>query len=294
MHFLARLGEAGETLAAADEDIDAEFVLKILDLLRYTRLRCIKHVRDLGQIHVLPDGFTYETQLLEVHVSLSFQYAYSISSMRREHAQNTRYGGHAVADIQIQSTPGFAIQFRFQHVAFSAFQIHAHRTAQRHDTADIDYDAIAMTGSNREQRQVVRPYVSERRTREICFCSDRLRSALRHKTVRIYAALEPVCRAKEFIHKRCLRMIIDVLRTANLLHMPTIQHHDPVRDFKRLFLIVRDENSRDVQVVVQTPQPATQLLADLGIECAERLVEQQHLRFNGQRTGQRDPLPLAA
>ena len=33
---------------------------------------------------------------------------------------------------------------------------------------------------------------------------------------------------------------------------------------------------------------------DLGIEGAERLVEQQHFRLDGERPGQRDALPLAA
>ena len=37
-----------------------------------------------------------------------------------------------------------------------------------------------------------------------------------------------------------------------------------------------------------------QLLADLGVERAERLVEQQHLRLDRQRAGQRHPLALAA
>jgi hypothetical protein len=41
-------------------------------------------------------------------------------------------------------------------------------------------------------------------------------------------------------------------------------------------------------------QPAAQFLAHLGVERAERLVEQQHARLDGQRAGQRHALPLAA
>ena len=37
-----------------------------------------------------------------------------------------------------------------------------------------------------------------------------------------------------------------------------------------------------------------QVGAHLGVERAERLVEQQHLRVDGERPGQRHPLPLAA
>ena len=42
------------------------------------------------------------------------------------------------------------------------------------------------------------------------------------------------------------------------------------------------------------PDGAPQLDADLGVERAERLVEQQHLGLVGQRPGQRHPLLLAA
>ena len=69
---------------------------------------------------------------------------------------------------------------------------------------------------------------------------------------------------------------------------------DAIGDFERLFLIVRDENAGDVHFVVQLPQPAAQLLAHFGVERAERLVQQQHARLDGQRASQRDALALAA
>ena len=55
-----------------------------------------------------------------------------------------------------------------------------------------------------------------------------------------------------------------------------------------------DEDAGDVDLVVQPAQPAAQLLADLGVERAEGLVEQQHLGLHRQRPGQRDPLALPA
>ena len=45
-------------------------------------------------------------------------------------------------------------------------------------------------------------------------------------------------------------------------------------------------------VNIHAPEPAAQLLPDAGIQCPERLVQQQHLRLDGQRPGQCDPLPL--
>ena len=47
-------------------------------------------------------------------------------------------------------------------------------------------------------------------------------------------------------------------------------------------------------LIVQSPQPRPQLGADVGVQRAERLVEQQHLRLDGQRPGQCHPLALAA
>ena len=75
---------------------------------------------------------------------------------------------------------------------------------------------------------------------------------------------------------------------------PLVHDHDPVGDLQRLFLVVRDEHAGDVQFVVQAAQPATQLLAHLGVERAERLVEQQHARLDGERARQRNALALAA
>ncbi|MPN44030.1 hypothetical protein SDC9_191591 [bioreactor metagenome] len=49
-----------------------------------------------------------------------------------------------------------------------------------------------------------------------------------------------------------------------------------------------------MHLVVETAQPFPQFLAHLGVQGAERLVQQQHLRLHGQRTGQSHPLTLAA
>jgi len=57
---------------------------------------------------------------------------------------------------------------------------------------------------------------------------------------------------------------------------------------------VGHEHRRDVHLVVQAAQPPPQLRADLRVERAERLVEQQHARLDGQRAGERHALALAA
>ena len=79
-----------------------------------------------------------------------------------------------------------------------------------------------------------------------------------------------------------------------LLHLAAVHEHQLVGELERLVLVVRDEDRGDVQLLVQAAQPAAQLLAHLGIERAERLVEQQHARADGERARERDALALAA
>ena len=71
-------------------------------------------------------------------------------------------------------------------------------------------------------------------------------------------------------------------------------HHHPVGELQRLLLVVGDEDGGVAGLVVDLAQPAAQILAHLGVERAERLVEQQHARLDRQRAGKRDALPLAA
>ena len=73
-----------------------------------------------------------------------------------------------------------------------------------------------------------------------------------------------------------------------------VHHHDTVGDLHRLFLVVRDDHGRGVRLVVQTAEPDPQLLAHARVECAERFVEQQHLRIDCERARQTHALPLAA
>ena len=49
-----------------------------------------------------------------------------------------------------------------------------------------------------------------------------------------------------------------------------------------------------MQFSVQPPQPAAQLMADLAVEGAERLIQQQNIGIDRQRPRQRHALPLPA
>ena len=73
-----------------------------------------------------------------------------------------------------------------------------------------------------------------------------------------------------------------------------VEDGDLVGDLHRLLLVVRDEDRRHVHLVVEPAQPLAQLGADAGVERAERLVEEQDPRLDGQRAGERHALALPA
>ena len=100
--------------------------------------------------------------------------------------------------------------------------------------------------------------------------------------------------ADEAEDERDWRLVVDLVGRADLLDLALAHHHQPVRQLQRLFLIVGDEHRGVAGAVVDLAQPFAQLLADLRVERAERLVEQQHARLDGQRPRQRHALPLAA
>ena len=55
-----------------------------------------------------------------------------------------------------------------------------------------------------------------------------------------------------------------------------------------------DEHERDADVALERLELDLHLLAQLEVEGAERLVEEQHLGVVDERPGERDPLALAA
>ena len=82
------------------------------------------------------------------------------------------------------------------------------------------------------------------------------------------------------------------MRGTNLLDLGLIHDHDFVGDLEGLFLVVRDEERRQMNLLVETPEPTPQFLADFGVECTEGFVEQQYLGLDREGACQRDALPL--
>ena len=93
--------------------------------------------------------------------------------------------------------------------------------------------------------------------------------------------------------ERRRRLLVQLLRRPHLLDPAPVEHDHLVGDLERLLLVVRDEQAGHVDLVVQPAEPGAQLVADLGVERTERLVEQQDLGPRRQRPRQRHPLALA-
>ncbi len=80
---------------------------------------------------------------------------------------------------------------------------------------------------------------------------------------------------------------ICTIRPASMTPMRVDERH-------RLFLVVRHDHERDAELLLQVHQLELRVLAQLLVERAERLVEQQQLRPLHQRARERDALALAA
>jgi hypothetical protein len=73
-----------------------------------------------------------------------------------------------------------------------------------------------------------------------------------------------------------------------------VHYADAVGEREGLFLVVRDQHGGDAELALHAADGPAQLLADLGVQRAEGLIEQQHLRLVRQRARHGDALLLAA
>ncbi len=89
-------------------------------------------------------------------------------------------------------------------------------------------------------------------------------------------------------------MLVHLTGRAELLHPPVDHHGEPVGHRERFLLVVRDEEEGDPDLALDALELDLELAAKLGVERAERLVEQEDVRRENQRTPECDPLLLAA
>ena len=90
------------------------------------------------------------------------------------------------------------------------------------------------------------------------------------------------------------RMLVDVGGRADLLDAPRAEHGQAVAHRQRLLLVVGDVDEGDADLALDALELDLHLLAQLEVQRAQRLVEQQHLRAVDDRPRQRDALALAA
>ncbi len=107
-------------------------------------------------------------------------------------------------------------------------------------------------------------------------------------------ALQHVGDADEAGDERVRRVLVDLGGRADLLDPALVEHGEAVAHRERLLLVVRDVDERDPDLALDALELDLHLLAQLQVERAERLVEQQHLRAVDDRARERDALALAA
>ena len=88
--------------------------------------------------------------------------------------------------------------------------------------------------------------------------------------------------------------LVDGLGVGELLDVAVEHDRDAVAHGHRLFLVVGDEDEGDAELALEQLELDLHLLAQLAVERAERLVEEQHAGPVDERPGERDALLLAA
>ena len=91
-------------------------------------------------------------------------------------------------------------------------------------------------------------------------------------------ALEDVHRADEIGDELGARELVDLRRRAGLDDLAVIHDADAAGERHRLLLVVGDDDEGDAELVLQADELELRVLAQLLVERAQRLVEQQQLR----------------
>ena len=87
---------------------------------------------------------------------------------------------------------------------------------------------------------------------------------------------------------------VQLVGPAHLEQAAEIHHADAVGEREGFFLVVRDEHGGDAELALHLADGPPQLFADLRVERAEGLIEQQHFGLVRERAGDGDALLLAA
>ncbi len=113
-------------------------------------------------------------------------------------------------------------------------------------------------------------------------------------TGRVDLGIHQVRHAEEVGHVGIGGLVVDLLGGTELHDPPVVHDRQAVGHRQRLFLIVGDVQEGDADLLLQGAELDLEVAAELGVERAERLVQQQHRRAQDERPRQRDALLLAA
>ena len=133
--------------------------------------------------------------------------------------------------------------------------------------------------------------------RAVALRVERVRTELHHLPAvvrRLGAGVEQIGHAEEVGDVGGGRPLVDLDGRTDLGDLTAVHHGQAVRHRQRLLLVVRDVEERDADIALQRGEVALEVLAQLGVERAEWLVEQEHLRLQHERPGQGHALLLAA
>ena len=95
-------------------------------------------------------------------------------------------------------------------------------------------------------------------------------------------------------HKGVFGLVVDVLRGADLLYSARVHHHHCVGHGQGLLLVVGDVDKGDAQGLLDALQFILHVLAQLQVQSAQGLVQQQDLGPVYQGPGDGHPLLLSA
>ena len=90
------------------------------------------------------------------------------------------------------------------------------------------------------------------------------------------------------------RVLVELVRGARLDDAPVAEHPDALAHAERLQLVGRRVEHRRAELPVQPLELRAHVVAELGVEVGQRLVEEQQARAADEGPADRDPLLLAA
>ena len=115
-----------------------------------------------------------------------------------------------------------------------------------------------------------------------------------HSVVGQHHAVQNIGFADEIRHKGVLRLIIDILRFADLLDAALVHDDDGIGHGQCFFLIVGHIDERDAQRLLDPLQLVLHILAQAKIQSAQGFIQEQHLGSVDQCPGDGHPLLLTA